>query len=234
MDPMSGRTGRAAVRQHDGRAQVYLQLAPCESVVLRTFAERGCDAPDWEYLRVSGDPVPITGTWSVKFLEGGPKLPGPLETGKLASWTTLGDDEARRFAGTARYTITLDAPAPAAPQQKASHWILDLGRVCHSARVRFNGRDLGTVFARPFRVRLPAGVLKPGQNVLAIEVTNLSANRIRDLDRRGVRWRIFHDINFVNIDYRPFDASKWPLADSGLLGPVTLRPAKRFDPRPRD
>ena len=53
-------------------------------------------------------------------------------------------------------------------------------------------------------------------------MTNLSANRIRDLDRRGVQWRIMKDINFVNIDYKPFDASKWPVRDSGLLGPVTL------------
>jgi hypothetical protein len=26
----------------------------------------------------------------------------------------------------------------------------------------------------------------------------------------------------VNVNYRPFDASDWPLTDSGLLGPVTL------------
>jgi hypothetical protein len=28
----------------------------------------------------------------------------------------------------------------------------------------------------------------------------------------------------VNINYRPFDASNWPLTDSGLLGPVILTP----------
>jgi hypothetical protein len=57
-----------------------------------------------------------------------------------------------------------------------------------------------------------------------VEVTNVAANRIRDLDRRGVRWRIFKDINFVNINYRPFDASDWPIRAAGLLGPVTLTP----------
>lgn len=230
MDPMTGRTGRAAIRHREGRAEVYLQLAPGESIILRTFTDRDCDAPQWEYLRTAGDSVPVAGTWSVKFLEGGPKLPGPFETSKLASWTALGDAEARRFAGTARYAITFDAPARS---RAASHWILDLGRVCHSARVRLNGRDLGTLFARPFRVQVPANVLKSKGNVLSIEVTNLSANRIRDLDLRGVRWRIFHDINFANVDYRPFDASKWPLADSGLLGPATLRPAEVFAPQPR-
>jgi hypothetical protein len=37
-----------------------------------------------------------------------------------------------------------------------------------------------------------------------------------------VPWKNFHEINFVNIDYRPFNAADWPLTDSGLLGPVTL------------
>ena len=58
-------------------------------------------------------------------------------------------------------------------------------------------------------------------------MTNLAANRVRDLDRRKVEWRVFHDINLVNIRYRPFDASGWPVFDSGLLGPVTLRKAAR-------
>ena len=86
--------------------------------------------------------------------------------------------------------------------------------------MRLNGRDLGTVFAPPFRVSVDR--LLPRDNVLEVEVTNVSANRIRDLDRRGVAWRVFHDINFVNINYKPFDAADWPLADSGLLGPVQL------------
>ena len=61
-------------------------------------------------------------------------------------------------------------------------------------------------------------------NRLTIEVTNVAANRIRDLDRRKVKWKIFKDINFVDINYRPFDASKWPVRKAGLLGPVTLTP----------
>ena len=44
--------------------------------------------------------------------------------------------------------------------------------------------------------------LKPGRNELVIEVTNLAANRIADLDRRKVPWKQFHEINFVNIDYK--------------------------------
>jgi hypothetical protein len=61
---------------------------------------------------------------------------------------------------------------------------------------------------------------------MEVEVTNLAANRIVDLDCRKVDWKRFHEINFVNINYKPFDASGWPLFDSGLLGPVRLIPGK--------
>jgi hypothetical protein len=218
LDPMTGRVGRCAVHHGEGgQTQVDLQLQPGESILLRTSADGEGAGPSWPYQEPSGRPVPLTGTWQVTFLQGGPALPGPLQTPALKSWTELGDDEARRFAGTALYRLTFDAPAPA-----AGPWWLDLGTVCHSARVRLNGRDLGTRFAAPFRVAVDE--LKPTANVLEVEVTNLSANRIRDLDRRGVPWKTFHDINFVNIDYKPFDASDWPVRASGLLGPVTLTP----------
>jgi hypothetical protein len=40
---------------------------------------------------------------------------------------------------------------------------------------------------------------------------------------------VFEDINFVGIDYKPFDASGWPLTPSGLLGPVRLEPLASQD-----
>jgi len=120
-------------------------------------------------------------------------LPTPFTTERLASWTELGGAEAQRFAGTALYSITFDAPSG-----PASHWALDLGEVSQSARVRLNGRELGTIILPPFRVGLDQ--LQAKGNVLEVEVTNVSANRIRDLDQRGVKWRNFHDINLVNME----------------------------------
>jgi hypothetical protein len=81
----------------------------------------------------------------------------------------------------------------------------------------------------PFQVLLPA--LQRSGNLLEVEVTNVSANRIRDLDRRQVPWKYFQEINFVNIQYKPFDASGWPLYDSGLLGPVALIETTDLQPR---
>jgi len=169
----------------------------------------------WEFPKFTGAPLALQGTWQVQFMAGGPELPAPFEAPALASWTSLADTKAQTFAGAARYCLTFDAPADC---QKTAR--LDLGKVCHSARVRLNGDDLGTLFIPPFQLVVHG--LKPAGNRLEVEVTSTSANRIRDLDRRGVKWRNFYDINLVNLDYKPFDASPWPLADAGLLGPVTL------------
>ncbi|MCD6287703.1 MAG: hypothetical protein J7M12_01170 [Candidatus Hydrogenedentes bacterium] len=156
------------------------------------------------------------------FIDGEPKLPAAFTTSDLKSWTELGGKEAQRFAGTARYTIDFNLPAA-----QSDNWVIDLGEVRESARVYINGKLAAALWSVPYRA-LVGRYLKPGHNQLEIEVTNLSANRIRDLDIRNVKWQIFHDINFVNHNYKKFDASKWPLTPSGLIGPVRLLPMKNF------
>jgi hypothetical protein len=220
LDPLTGQTGRAPLRRgSQGQTEVYLSVEPGDSLILRCAEQGVATGPEWRCWLPAGDPVELSGEWKVTFVEGGPELPGSFETAHLASWTELRDTNSQRFAGTALYSRTFDAPTIL-----AEAWQLDLGKVCQSARVKLNGHNLGTLITPPFRV--VAGTLRPRDNRLEVEVTNVSANRIRDLDRRGVRWKNFYDINFVGMDYRPFDASKWPLTDSGLLGPVTLRPVR--------
>jgi hypothetical protein len=225
LDPMTGKTGMAATRQASapGVTEVYLQLEPGQSMIVRAFAG-AVNAPAWSYVKAEGESVPLAGAWKLKFVEGGPALPREATLDKLASWTTLADPAAAAFAGTAVYSTTFDAP----PDGGTGAFILDLGRVCESARVRLNGADVAALIQPPYRTVVRS--LKPTGNVLEVEVTNLSANRIRDLDRRKVNWKVMGDINIVNIDYKPLDATNWPIVDSGLLGPVTLRPAVMFEP----
>ncbi|NLH74768.1 MAG: glycoside hydrolase [Verrucomicrobia bacterium] len=221
LDPLTGRSGLGAVRSGArGDVRVFLRLEPHQSMILRAVDRQLSGTSPWLYAKPAGATTELAGRWHVEFIEGGPELPAPFETDRLGSWTQAGSEAAHRFAGTARYTLAFDAPLAAQSFQ------LDLGRVAQSARVRLNGRELGTVFLAPFRVELTG--LKPRDNRLDIEVTSTAANRIRDLDRRGVQWKNFHDINFVSITYRPFDASNWPLQDAGLLGPVTLQPIQHF------
>jgi hypothetical protein len=235
LNPMTGNAGMAATRQNAvDSTEVRLQLAAGESIILRAFADKKVEGPAWNYWQTSGQPVEITGTWNVKFIAGGPVLPADFQTTKLASWTTFPDTNTQAFAGTAKYTIAFDAPrrgelhesqnekskSGAHGARPPENYYLDLGDVRQSARVKLNGKECGTLITSPFRVVVDN--LKSKNNVLEIEVTSVAANRIRDLDRRGVPWKKFHDINFVNISYQPFDASGWPLTDCGLLGPVTL------------
>jgi hypothetical protein len=233
LDPLTGRFGAAALRHTpDGRAQIYLQLASGQSMLLRTQTSAAASvAPRaWTYVKPAaapGAPFTLAGTWRVTFLRGGPVLPPPFETRVLKSWTELDGPETQRFAGTARYRLEFDLPA--APV--ADDWLLDLGDVRESARVRLNGTEIATAWSLPFRLRVGAQ-LQPGRNVLELDVTNLAANRIRDLDRRHVPWKIMREIDIVNIHYQPFDASAWSLTPSGLLGPVTLAPLRTFHPQP--
>jgi len=217
MDPLTGQTGVAAFRKAANQPEVFLNLPAGASVIVRLLADKTVAGPAWDYWQTNGAPAPVAGHWQVKFVQGGPVLPADFQTDKLDSWTRLGDTNAQSFGGSALYTIHFDPPAPA-----TGSYYLDLGGVRQSARVRLNGRNYGTLVIPPFRVAVDN--LKPADNLLEVEITSVSANRIRDLDRRGVKWKIMRDINIVNLDYHPFDASDWPLTDSGLLGPVTLTP----------
>ncbi|HEX9046096.1 MAG TPA: glycosyl hydrolase, partial [Verrucomicrobiae bacterium] len=221
LDPVTGGSGSAEVQETNGSGSlVRLQLAAGQAVTLRAFADRKVEGPAWLYWQSKAQPTTIIGDWNVKFLQGGPVLPAEFQTTKLASWTTFPDTNSQAFAGTAKYEIAFNAPAPNATQS----YFLDLGDVRQSARVHVNGKDYGTLITPPFRVVVDN--LKPTGNVLEVEVTSVAANRIRDLDRRGVNWKYFKDINVVNENYKPFNAADWPLTDCGLLGPVTVTPVK--------
>ena len=211
-------SGKAFVEQSHPQ-KVRVQLAAGESVILRAFADKKVEGPAWNYWQTNGAPMKITGPWNVKFILGGPTLPADFQTAKLASWTTFPDTNTQAFAGTAKYETIFDLDNSKFKIQN-SKFSLDLGDVRQSARVRVNGKDYGTLITPPFRVVVDN--LKPAGNTLAVEVTSVAANRIRDLDRRGVPWKTFRDINIVDLGYKPFDASRWPLTDCGLLGPVTL------------
>jgi alpha-L-rhamnosidase len=228
LDPHDpSRAGLAATRHLAGfaPAEVYLQLQPGESQILRTYNRR-LNGPAWPYAISAGAPIELAGTWSIFFIEGGPTLPASFTTEKLASWTLLGDSNAKRFAGTARYTLHFDAPSAPA----GNSFDLDLGKVADWARITLNGQDLGSLWANPLRLSLTTS-LRPKDNTLQIDVTNVAANRIIDMDNRGIQWKTFRDANVLSTGYTPYDASTWPLRDAGLLGPVRLLPTQRLNPK---
>lgn len=224
-DPLTGKKGLAKIKYNiNGSTSVFLQLEAGASLILKTIKDTIIkeNLNSWKYLQAREPGFNITGEWSVQFIEGGPVIPCSYTIHGLKSWTTFDDSNARRFAGTARYKIKFNNP-----DKNVHDWILDLGKVCESARIKINGQNIGTLWSIPFRISI-GNILKKGENEIIIDVTNLAANRIRDLDTRGVNWQKFYDINFVNINYKKFNASKWNLVDSGLLGPVKLYPSEKL------
>ena len=222
-DPMRGTSGLARTRPAGtGGLEVYLQLDAGASAILQA-SRTPLPGEPYPYAEVAGAPLAVGAAWSVRFVEGGPELPPPAEVNALRSWTDFAGDGVGRFAGTAVYTTTFARP------HGAQTWLLDLGEVYESAVVRLNGAEVGTLIGPAYRLPLDARLFRD-ENTLEIEVTNLMANRIADLDRQGATWKRFYNVNFPawRAENRNaqglFDASAWAPRPSGLLGPVTLTP----------
>jgi hypothetical protein len=216
-DPMTGKTGKARLRNRNGRTEVYLQLQPGESILLKTFTSQTIQAEEWKYYRPTGNETELKTGWTMRFIESHPAVKQEFQLPELISWTDLPNDTLQRNMGTALYRLKFDFKKEAGKEYR-----LCLGDVRESAAIRINGRKAGTLFAVPFEMNIGEW-LHTGENTLEIEVTNLPANRIADYDRRGVEWRIFHEINFVDIAYSNKRYDGWAPVPSGLLGPVTLR-----------
>jgi hypothetical protein len=227
-DPMSGQRGVAKARKLEhGDSQVYLQILPGESCILKTYGNV-VSGPLYPYLKAIGDSRNFTGTWKLTFVGGGPGLPAPVEVNELSSWTQL-SEETTWYSGSGRYelTFTIEKSSP-------SGWWLDLGRVAYTAKVKLNGEDIGALIGPNYRLWVGKDLIRD-ENLLEVTVSNLMANRIADLDKRGVFWKRFYNINFPagrDANRGPdnlFTAKNWQPLDSGLLGPVTLTPVVPVD-----
>jgi hypothetical protein len=218
MDPQSGSFGKAVSASVNGKTSVHVQLQPGEALFLKATSSVPVQTEAWKYIEKTKAPITIGNQWDLHFAKGGPELPADQKLSKLVSWTEASDPKAQSFSGSGEYTTTFNIPA-----KKAAEYILNLGTVRESAHVYINGADAGIFWSIPFSARV-GKYLKPGKNTIKVEVANLMANRIRYMDQQGIKWRKYHEINFVNINYKDFDASQWAVMPSGLLGPVTLTP----------
>jgi len=216
-DPLSGESGKAKIRTDRGHTQVYLQLQSGQSLILKTFSQTDVEAPDWNYLRPAGQIVELKDDWKLHFEQSEPDIESIFELSQLGSWTELNIPDTKINRGTGIYQTTFNLDHSASDE-----CVLDLGDVRESARVIVNGQSVATLWSVPFECKI-GRFLKKGQNSIQIEVTNLPANAIADLDRRKVPWRIFKEINMVDRNYKKSDYSSWKPVPSGLLGPVRIK-----------
>ena len=162
--------------------------------------------------------IALSGPWTLTFTEEAPKVNKAFTLDKLQTWETLNDDSAKITMGTGVYTTKFKLSKKDDPK---GTWIIDLGDVRESARVYINGQFIGCAWSVPFVLDCKQA-LKVGTNELRIEVTNLPANRIADLDRRGIPWRKMEEINVVDINYKKTTYDQWEPMPSGLNSEVRL------------
>lgn len=218
-DPMTGEQGKAALRNVNGQTEVYMQLSSGSSIILKTFSAYDVDVKAWKYFKTSRDGISIgIDKFDFCFSTSLPEVHRTLKQVQVGTWTNYNLPEVKNTMGTGVYKTTFVINPLSAPE-----WMLDLGDVRESAKVIINNKSVATLWAVPFRCMI-GKYLKSGINTIEIEVTNLPANRIADLDRRGKEWRVFKEINMVDRNYNKTGYANWESVPSGLLTPVRLIP----------
>ena len=217
-DPLTGNRYRV---NKDGD-KIELMLRSGQSMILQTFSQ---PLALQESLPVLADTLSheedyqLSGPWTLSFIDESPRVVRSFALDKLHTWETLDDDSAKVTMGTGVYTTTLKLTKK--DLKEPDSWLIDLGDVRESARVYINGQFIGCAWSVPF-ILDTKGTLKIGDNEIRIEVTNLPANRIADLDRRGVQWRKMEEINVVDINYKKTLYDQWTPMPSGLNSEVKL------------
>ena len=197
---------------------IDISLRSGESMILQTFAEGQGGSQVSKSEPVKWNNIILEGPWTLTFLDEAPKVGKTFQLNRLQTWEKLDDDNVKVTMGTGVYTLKFKMSKREDP---TGPWMIDLGDVRESARVYINGQFIGCAWSVPF-ILDTKGALQVGDNEVRIEVTNLPANRIADLDRRGVKWRKMEEINVVDINYRNTRYDQWDLMPSGLNSEVKL------------
>ena len=191
----------------NGVTGMTLDFGPGESVFVVLSGKVGTLPTEKSNFRAVRKIAEVSGPWQVRFdpAWGGPK--GDVEFNELTDWAKRPEWDISHYSGIATYRKTVacgEAPAS-----------ISLGDVANLARVRLNGKDLGSVWCRPWRVAVPHGVWREGENVLEIEVANLWHNRLIGDASLPAEKRL------TRTTVNPYGKNE-PLRRSGLFGPVVL------------
>ncbi len=214
-NPMNGKTYNADTR--DGKLHVSLKSG--ESLIL--FAKNVMSVSNEALaslpLTSASSYKVIDTSWTLSFVEEAPRVDKTWRLAKPRTWETLDDDNVKVTMGTGVYSTIIKLNG----YEARKHWAIDLGDVRESARVYINGKMIGCAWAVPFVLDCQ-DALKKGRNEIRIEVTNLPANRIADLDRKEVVWRKMKDINVVDLNYNKTTYAGWEPVKSGLNSEIKL------------
>ena len=208
-NPLNGDIIPAEVK--DGK--IRLNLRSGQSIIVQTSNQPSENIALTSEL---SEEIELKNPWTLSFLDENPHVSETFRLDAPKTWESLSDSAAVTM-GTGVYTTEFKLSA----RQARKHWQIDLGDVRESARVYINGEFVGCAWSVPFVLDC-RNTLRKGKNSLRIEVTNLPANRIADLDRRGIKWRKMEEINVVDINYKRTTYEAWTPVPSGLNSKVML------------
>ena len=130
---------------------------------------------------------------------------------QLTDWSSHENERIKYYSGTATYTSTFNYENKGA----ARDIFVDLGNVGVMASVKVNGKDIGTTWIAPYRLKATHAV-QEGVNTIEVEVVNVWRNRITGDKTLPEAART----TWLNVDGITPDEELIP---SGLLGPVTIQ-----------
>lgn len=212
-DPM---TGKHQTLLADPKRGIWLELPPGTSLLVRAKPANKGWLRSKETISKRFE-AQISGPVSLALAAPGQAWSSPKILDSLAYWTQ--DSSTKDFWGKGLYRIPLRVDSSALTKAR----YLNLDGLKDWAQVKLNGVSLGWVWALPRRIAIPPNLLRL-DNVLELEVGHRSANRIRAYEREGKPWKNFYEINFVDIQYRPFDARAWATMPAGIQGPIYFSP----------
>jgi hypothetical protein len=240
-DPLTGtiRPLRiTAAADHRTQARIPLEPSGSAFIIFRPASAQGASASP------AAGPVPaptgsderviqtVAGPWRVAFPATRGGQPTTVDMDQLVSWSEHPNKVVKHFAGEAVYRTQFTLDRVEGPM------VLDLGRVEVMARVKVNGKDLGIVWRKPYRIDITESAAV-GVNELEVTVVNLWVNRLigdealpvdSKRDKRGrleawPQWVLEGKASPTGrqsfVTFRLWKADE-PLVESGLLGPVKL------------
>jgi hypothetical protein len=209
-DPVSCEIEHSSFKRENGITTVPLVLGPGDAVFV-VFREK-TNSTSAIVPKVSEKELEVlSGDWDLSFQKDR-GAPDSIKISELTSWSNSKNDSVKYFSGTAAYVKHFEAPA--AWFAKGSQIWIDLGDVKNIAEVVVNGKSMGIVWRKPFRVNITSA-LSAGNNRLEVKVTNLWINRLIGDAQPGVTKKITYTT-------MPFYRANSPLKPSGIMGPVRI------------
>ncbi len=208
--PQTGQKEKVSYQVKDGRTIIPLKFESWEAYFI-VFKGKTTASSYTKPAATEKQLATVDGEWDIQFQKDR-GAPAAIKVSELRSWSENEDNGVKYFSGTAAYTKSINAPA--GWFAGGSQVWLDLGDVKNIADIKVNGKSVGTVWKKPFRVNV-TGALKTGANKIEINVTNLWVNRLIGDAQPGVT-------NKITFTTMPFYQANSKLLPSGLLGPVQI------------